>query len=100
MVTVQLKIVEEGLKHPLSEMKSAIAASLFDDDIIVKDDANLELKIKFTTEDHQDLILLQLRDSGSKHKINEKVIHYIENSWIRDVASEARALLAPSTVIH
>lgn len=98
MVTVQLKIVEEGLKHPLSEMKSAIAASLFDDDIIVKDDANLELKIKFTTADHQDLILLQLRDSVSKHKINEKVIHYIENSWIADVASEAHALLAHTAV--
>ncbi len=98
MVTVQLKIVEEGLKHPLNEMKSAIASSLFEDNIIVKDDAVLELKIKFTTEDHQDLVLLQLRDTDSKHKINEKVIHYIESSWIEDVASEAHALLAPTAV--
>jgi hypothetical protein len=100
MVTVQLKIVEEGLKHPLAEMKSAIAANLFEDNVVVKEDANLEIKIKFTTEDHQDLVLLQLRDSSTKHKINEKVIHYIEHSWIEDIASECHALLAPTAVIH
>jgi hypothetical protein len=100
MVTVQLKIVEEGLKHPLAELTSAIAKNLFEDDIIVKEDAELELKVKFTTEDHQDLILLQLRDTSTKHKINEKVIHYIEHSWIEDVSSEAHALLAPTAVAH
>jgi hypothetical protein len=100
MVTVQLKIVEEGLKHPLNEMKSAIASSLFEDNVIVKDDAEMEIKIKFTTEDHQDLVLLQLRDTATKHKINEKVIHYIEQSWISDVASECHALLAPTAVVH
>ncbi len=100
MVTVQLKIVEEGLKHPLNQLRSSIAAALFEDNIIVKDDADLELKIKFTHEDHQDLVLLQLRDSNSKHKINEKVIHYIENSWITDISSEAHALLAPAAVAH
>jgi hypothetical protein len=100
MVTVQLKIVEEGLKHPLHEMKSAISASLFEDGVVVRSDAFLELKIKFTTEDHQDLILLQLRDAQTKHKINEKVIHYIENSWIQDVASESHALLAPTVVTN
>ena len=98
MVTVQLKIVEEGLKHPIDQLKAAISTNLFEDNIIVKDDAELELKIKFTTEDQQDLILLQLRDTRTKHKINEKVIHYIEHSWIEDITSEAHALLAPAAV--
>jgi hypothetical protein len=98
MVTVQLKIVEEGLKHPLNQLKTAISSNLYEDNIIVKDDANLELKIKFTQEDHQDLVLLQLRDAHTKHKINEKVIHYIEHSWIDDISSEAHALLAPAAV--
>ena len=100
MVTVQLKIVEEGLKHPINELKSAISASLFEDDIIVKDDANLEVKIKFTLEDHQDLVLIQLRDAQTKHKISEKVVHYIENSWINDISSEAHALLAAKVTAH
>lgn len=100
MVTVQLKIVEEGLKHPLSGLKAAISESLLEDGVIVKDDADLEVKIKFSTEDHQDLILLQLRDTRSKHKISEKVIHYIENSWIQDVTAETHALLAPTAVSH
>jgi hypothetical protein len=100
MVTVQLKIVEEGLKHPLNQLRSSIASALFEDNIIVKDDADLELKIKFSHEDHQDLVLLQLRDSHTKHKINEKVIHYIEHSWINDISSEAHALLAPTAVAH
>lgn len=98
MVTVQLKIIEEGLKHPLSEMKAAISSSLFEDNIIVKDDAELELKIKFLIEDNQDIVLLKLRDSRTKQKINEKIIHYIEHSWIEDIASEAHALLAPTAV--
>jgi len=100
MVTVQLKIVEEGLKHPIDQLKSAISQNLFEDNIIVKDDADLEIKVKFTTEDNQDLILLQLRDTRTKHKINEKVIHYIEHSWIEDISSESHALLAPATVLH
>lgn len=100
MVTVQLKIVEEGLKHPLNQLRPAIAAALFEDNIIVKEDADLELKIKFTQEDHQDLVLLKLRDAHSKHKINEKVIHYIENTWITDISSEAHALLARAAVTH
>jgi hypothetical protein len=100
MVTVQLKIVEEGLKHPLGALKAAISESLLEDGIIVKSDADLEVKIKFSTEDHQDLILLQLRDTRSKHKISEKVIHYIEDTWIRDVSAETHALLAPAAVAH
>jgi hypothetical protein len=100
MVTVQLKIIEEGLKHPLDQLKTAISTNLFEDNIIVKDDADLELKVKFMEQDNKDLILLQLRDAHSKHKINEKVIHYIEHSWIEDISAEAHALLAPAVVAH
>lgn len=98
MVTVQLKILEEGIKHPIEQLKSSIAEALLSDDIVVAEHSNLELKIKFTKEDNQDLILLQLRDSVSKHKVNEKVIHYIDQSWKEDISSEAHALLASNPV--
>jgi hypothetical protein len=98
MVTVQLKILEEGIKHPIEQLKSSIAEALLSDDIVVTEHSSMELKIKFTKEDNQDLILLQLRDSASKHKVSEKVIHYIDQSWKEDISSEAHALLASNTV--
>jgi hypothetical protein len=99
MVTVQLKIVEEGMKHPTTELIQAISKALFDDDIIIKDDADLELKVKFLQDSDQDLILLALRDTRTKHKLSEKIIHYLENSWIEDTASEAHALVVNASVI-
>ncbi|MDZ4822306.1 MAG: hypothetical protein SH856_02490 [Flavobacteriales bacterium] len=93
MVTVQLKIVEEGLKHPLEDLKQALASQLFEEDVVIKDDAEHTLKIKFTIDNGQDLILLQLRESNTKNKISEKVIHYLEESWVKDIAAEAHALV-------
>lgn len=98
MVTVQLKIVEEGLKHPIAELVSAITQNLFEDDILVKDDADLELKVKFLQDNDQDLILIKLRDTRTKHKLGEKVIHYLDNSWIQDTAAEAHALVSSMAV--
>lgn len=93
MVAIQLKIVEEGLKHPLEELKQALSQQLFEEDVVIKDDADHTLKIKFTTDMGQDLILLQLRESSTKNKISEKVIHYLEDSWVKDIAAEAHALV-------
>lgn len=98
MVTVQLKIVEEGLKHPIAELVSAITQNLFEDDILVKEDADLELKVKFLQDNDQDLILIKLRDTRTKHKLGEKIIHYLDHSWIQDTAAEAHALVS-STVV-
>lgn len=98
MVNVQLKIVEEGLKHPLAELTKALSHQLFEDDILVRNKADLTLKIKFTRDGDQDLILIQLRETESKAKLGEKVIHYIEQSWIRDIVSESHALLATIAV--
>ncbi len=98
MVTVQLKIVEEGLKHPTTELSKTISQTLFDDDIIVKDDADLELKVKFLQDNDQDLILIALRDTKTKHKYGEKIIHYLDHSWIQDAAAESHALIAANVV--
>ncbi len=100
MVTVQLKIVEEGLKHPIDELKGFISSQLFEDDILVKDEADLTLKIKFLTDNDQDLILIKLRDSNTKAKLGEKVIHYLDHSWKEDISAEAHALLANAAVPH
>lgn len=98
MVNVQLKIVEEGLKHPLAELTKQLIHHLFEDDIMVRNNADLTLKIKFTRDADQDLVLLQLRETQSKAKLGEKVIHYIEKTWVKDVVSESHALLAPVAV--
>jgi hypothetical protein len=93
MVQVQLKIVEEGLKHPIGDLTKFLKLQLFEDDIIVSEDADLTLKIKFTRDNDQDLILIALREKD-KHKIAEKVIHYLEHTWLEDVCSEAHALIS------
>ena len=98
MVKVQLKIVEEGLKHPLAELTHILQNQLFEDNIVVKADADLTLKIKFTRDNDQDLVLLQLRETASKNKIGEKIIHYLEHSWLQDISSESHALISNSSV--
>jgi hypothetical protein len=98
MVNVQLKIVEEGAKHPISELKRFLTRELFDDDILVRTAAELTLKIKFSREADQDMILLQLRETDSKVKLAEKIIPYLEASWIKDISSESHALIASVAV--
>lgn len=98
MVHLQLKIVEEGLKHPLNELTHYLTLQLLEDDILVREQADLTLKIKFTRDNDQDLILIQLRDSTTKNKLDEKVIHYLEHTWLEDICSEAHALIVRSAV--
>lgn len=100
MVTVQLKIVEEGFKHPIQQLVNAIADNLHEEDVQIADHAELELKIKFLTDSDQDLVLIQLREEANKHKINEKIIHYMDQTWVNDIAHEAHALLAGAAVSY
>jgi hypothetical protein len=94
MMNVQLKIVEEGLKHPIDELRTALQAQLLEDGVLLAPAAELGLKIKFTKEGDQDVVLIQLRETGTKAKLGEKLIPYLNNRWIQDVSSEAHALLA------
>jgi hypothetical protein len=98
MVHLQLKIVEEGLKHPLKELTHYLTLQLLEDDILVREQADLTLKIKFTRDNDQDLILIQLRDSHTKNKLDEKVFHYVEHTWLEDVCAEAHALIVRTAV--
>lgn len=99
MRTIRLKIIEEGFKHPLERLKELISKALIEEEIVVTEFSDLELKIKFTTENSQDIIHLQLRNEKTKVKLSEKIIPYLEASWLEDAASEAQALLAPAGVI-
>ncbi len=100
MVEVQIKFVEEGLKHPIDELRNHVTKALFEDDILVKEGADLSIKIKFTVDHDQDLILIQLRETESKNKLGEKVLHYLEDSWIQDIAAEAHALVSAVAGVH
>jgi len=93
MLSVKLKIVEEGLKHPLATLRQAIAERLLSNDVVLSDDANVELKIKFMRVDSREAILLQQRDTASKHKFSEKVIRYFPDTWIQDIAEHAALLI-------
>lgn len=99
MVTVQLKIVEEGLKHPIDELTHFLRLQLLEDDILVNEGSNLSLKIKFTREGEQDIILLQLRESATKNKLDEKIIPYLEYTWLEDISAESHALLSRTSVL-
>jgi hypothetical protein len=99
MVTVQLKVVEEGLKHPIDELTHFLRIQLLEDDILVGEDSNLSLKIKFTREGDQDIILLQVRDSITKTKMVEKIIPYLEHTWLEDISAESHALISRTSVL-
>jgi hypothetical protein len=99
MLTVKLKIVEEGLRHPLSSLRQAIAERLLSNDVVLSDSCDVELKIKFMQNDGTDVVLLQQRDAVTKHKINEKVIRYFSETWIQDVAENSALLLGESEYV-
>jgi hypothetical protein len=99
MVTVHLKIVEDGLKHPIDELTHFLRLQLIEEDILVREDSPLSLKIKFTREGENDIILLQLRESATKTKLNEKVIPYLEHTWLEDISAETYALISRTPVI-
>jgi hypothetical protein len=94
MMNVQLKIVEEGIKHPIDELRQALQTQLLEDGIFLAPSAELGLKIKFTKEGDQDVVLIQLRETASKAKLGEKLIPYLNYRWIKDVSAEAHTLLA------
>lgn len=99
MLTVKLKIVEKGLRHPLSSLRQAIAERLLSNDIVMSENADVELKIKFMRTEGTDLVLLQQRDSVTKHKISEKVIRYFAETWIQDIAEHSAVLLGESEYV-
>jgi hypothetical protein len=99
MLTVRLKIVEEGLKHPLHTLRQAIAERLLSNDVVLSEEADVELKIKFMRQDNHDVILIQQRDAASKHKINEKLMRYYAETWIQDVAEHSALLIGESDYV-
>ena len=103
MTQLLLNIQDESKTIKLLEFLQTLnyikVEQLSEDEIIVRSKADLTLKIKFTRDHDQDLILLQLRETESKAKLGEKVIHYIEKSWVRDTVAESHALLAPVAVV-
>lgn len=94
MVNVQLKMIDEGLAPNSDEIAKYIASNLKEDNILIDDQADLTLKIKFTVDNDQELVLVQLRETDSKVKLGEKVLHYLPASALADIANECHALVA------
>jgi hypothetical protein len=94
MVSVQIKFIDEGLSPNTDEIKEFAAAQFAEDNIAVTEDADLTLKIKFTIDNDQELVLIQLRETNTKLKLGEKVIHYLPESCKNDITHESHALVA------
>lgn len=94
MISISLKIVDEGLTPNIDDLTEFLSAQLHADDIRLADNADLTLKIKFTVDNAQEKILIQLRETNTKVKIGEKVIHYFPKTWVEDTTSESHALVA------
>ncbi len=94
MVNVQLKILDDGVSPDIEGLKTYLSEQLIKDNIQITDSADLTLKIKFTVDNDQEKVLIQLRESNSKTKVSEKVIHFFAASWLNDTTNEAHALVA------
>lgn len=98
MVSVTLKMIDEGLSPNLDELSEFISQQLAEDSISVQDNAELTVKVKFTIDNDQEKVLIQLRETNDKHKLGEKVVHYFPSTWKQDITSEAHALIANMAV--
>jgi hypothetical protein len=80
----------------LHTLRQAIAERLLSNNVVISEDADVELKIKFMRQYNRDVILIQQRDAASKHKINEKLMRYYAETWIQDVAENSALLIGDS----
>lgn len=94
MISVQLKMIDEGISPELDELSQYMASKLSQDEIFINSGADLTLKVKFLNDNSPDKVLVQLRETASKVKLGQKVIHYFEESWKEDTTSEAHALIS------
>lgn len=94
MVSVRLKMIDDGMASDLDLLTEQLSAHLKADKFQIDDQADLTMKIKFMLDNDQEVILLQLRESKTKVKLGEKVLHFIEAHWMEDIVNEAHALLA------
>lgn len=99
METINFKIVEEGMNHPIEILLKAFADDFSEHDIQVGSPSDFEVKVKFTFENDQDIVLLQLRGGKSKQKLNEKVIFYHAVTWKEDIVAEVRKLLYEAHIL-
>lgn len=86
-------MIDEGISPELDELSQYMASQLSEDSISIAEHADLTLKVKFLNDNSQDKVLIQLRETESKVKLGQKVIHYLEESWKDDITSEAHALV-------
>ena len=98
MTQVQLKLIDTGLHADLEALQVSLRYHLAQDRIFIDHQSPLTLKIKFFQDQHQEKVLLVLRDSESKEKMGEKVLHYVGATWLNDVTFEAHALVANLSV--
>jgi len=93
MRTVKLKIVEEGRVRTNYDFLEKLSNALLQEDIVVTIVSPLELKIKFTSDNGRELILMVLRNCYTKRKIKETIIYYKELTWAKDIVEAIPELL-------
>lgn len=98
MHTIQIKVVDEVNSLNAAHLIPALSKELHAEGVSIYDHAPLTLKIKSTVDNDHDKVLIQLRESDSKQKLNEKVIPLLRNSYLNDIAKEAHSLLMTSSV--
>lgn len=94
MTHIQLKVRDEGLRPDITALKVALRYHLAQDGIFIDHHAPLTLKVKFFSELEREKVLLVLRDTTTKEKMGEKVLHYMSGRWLQDITNEAHALVA------
>ena len=93
MIQVQFKLIDTGLHADLEALQVSLRYHLGQDRIFIDSQSPLTLKVKFFQDGHQEKVLLVLRDTFTKEKIGEKVLHYVGSTWLNDVTHEAHALV-------
>jgi hypothetical protein len=93
MASIQLKMIDEGLKADQHSFVDQLRLSLSDHDIYIADNADLSLKVKFVIDDGHEKVLLILRDSDTKQKIEEDVLLYFPDKWISKAVKQSTEMV-------
>ena len=86
MASIQLKIIDEGLKADQHSFVDLLRLTLLDHDIYIADNAEYTFKVKFVVDDGHEKVLLLVRESETKQKVSEDVILYFPEKWISKAA--------------
>ena len=98
MSAIRIKVVDEGFGPKSDIILQALTDQLEAEGWRISQDAPITLKVKFLIDNDHEKVLILLRETGSKVKIEECVLPYLPEHILGDIHTSVAAILLAQEV--